>query len=330
MKNKNITTLLHTLKLKRISAVFAPFLIIIILAGMLISGCSTGIEGTRAIKMSRSQHKEILPTEEDKFAEAFISEPLANWKIGKSFVVADSKAALIYEFPNSLNRDSITGQILKYAGYIHRPTPGGKQILTLCFNFGENKVYYPTSRSSIEELSEFCGLDLPMLIEMDMVNLADSVMKDKTFWMRSGLWYDKSGNSIKGIRFIPVVVENVHPGNSVFPLVVDFRTETGSEASVYMNIKSGTGIGAESRTFPSLFYLSNPRSNYPSVSDHVWELIKHGKVEVGMTKEECKLALGSPSEINAGHTWGNLVDYWGYKDGTYLYFEDGRLVNFRN
>ena len=49
-----------------------------------------------------------------------------------------------------------------------------------------------------------------------------------------------------------------------------------------------------------------------------------------MTKEECKLSLGNPTDVNSGHDWNSTIDFWQYPNGSYLRFQDGLLVSFRN
>ena len=90
------------------------------------------------------------------------------------------------------------------------------------------------------------------------------------------------------------------------------------------------GAGNESRTFQNLFSLADPKIKFPGIQDEVWSLIQLGKVRPGMTKEECKLSLGNPSDVNSGHDWNSTIDLWQYTNGTFLRFQDGVLLDFRN
>jgi hypothetical protein len=49
-----------------------------------------------------------------------------------------------------------------------------------------------------------------------------------------------------------------------------------------------------------------------------------------MTKEECRLSLGNPAEVDTGHDYSQTLDLWKYNDGTTLWFEDGILTRIRN
>ena len=87
--------------------------------------------------------------------------------------------------------------------------------------------------------------------------------------------------------------------------------------------------GLESRTFADLFFVADPKIRHSSIRPEIWELICEGKVKSGMTKEECKLALGNPDDVATGHDWNQTIDIWNYKNGMYLQFQDGLLTKFR-
>lgn len=301
---------------------------------LLFSGCSTGIESTRAIKMSRNDRRDTQPSDEERFASAMHSDRLSAWTAGKSFLISDSKAALVLEVPPGVSpdpeRSGLAGKTLRFERVTSRTTPGGGQVAVVEFS-GEDGTYrYKTSKSVQEASETLSGLDIPMLIDLDMVARADSLLRGRRLWTRTGLWYDTEGNTFNGRKFVPVTVEGVRAGNMVFPLRVDIADTDGRKAYLYMNVRAGTGIGAESRTFPSLFSLTDPKLQYPAITPEMWSLIQTGRVAAGMTKLECKLSLGNPDEVNAGHDWSNTIDVWTYKDGTFLRFEDGLLVSFRH
>lgn len=306
------------------------FFIVILFA---IHGCNTGIESTRAIKMSKSEKKELQPTEEETFALQFSSLKLKDWKIGKNFFVADSKAFLILKGDSNPKDSTLTGIILSYDGIESSPTAGGNTVCYIKFvdNNSGKRYYYNTGKNEKISLENIDGLDIPAMIDIDMVENIKVLLKGKELWIRTQLWYDSESNPKEGRKLVPVFINDVANGNMYFPIRIDFsEKDCDTFSSIYMNVKTSTGIGAESRTFPSLFYLNDPRSKYPSISDEVWKLIQNGRVAVGMTKDECRLSLGNPPDVDAGHNWNNTIDIWRYKDGTFLQFQDGLLVNFRH
>ena len=83
------------------------------------------------------------------------------------------------------------------------------------------------------------------------------------------------------------------------------------------------------RDFDGLFDVNDPHSLYPAISAKNWELITRGQVEEGMTKEECRLALGAPRRINQNPDQSGMREYWYYDGGSYLYFVDGLLSQYR-
>lgn len=101
---------------------------------------------------------------------------------------------------------------------------------------------------------------------------------------------------------------------------------SGEEAYLHMNYTSDTH---DSRNFATLFFMNDPKTKYPQISEENWAMIQKGKVSLGMTKEECKLSVGNPDELNAGHSQSQTMDVWQYSDGTYLVFTDGLLTRFR-
>lgn len=60
------------------------------------------------------------------------------------------------------------------------------------------------------------------------------------------------------------------------------------------------------------------------------DLILAGKVRIGMTREMCREAWGSPDDINrSSGSWG-VHEQWVYGLGSYLYFENGILSSIQN
>lgn len=297
---------------------------------LLAIACSTGIEGTKTIKMSRAERRETQPTPEELFATQIVSVPVSEWTPGKRFLIVDEKARLIFDMSAIAPSDSVKGHVLKFEDIELRPEPGGKDVIVLRFSDNGKPVRFRTSRIVGSRQLDMTGLDIPMTVDLDLVDLADSLLTGRSFWTRNRLWYDSDMAPYYGRKFVPVTVSGVRPGSQHFPLTVDFIDESGEKASFLMNVKAESGLGAESRTFPTLFSMTDPKTYYPSIQPEIWDNIRNGKVALGMTKEECKLALGNPTDVDTGHTWGNLVEVWSYKDGKFLYFEDGRLTNFRN
>ena len=294
----------------------------------LCTSCFTGVEGTKKIKLSREDRKALAPSDEEQFFVGIKGSPLPLWEKGKTFIAADDKTILIFD-QQGLPSDPLTvrlgGKYLSFEGIDKRMAPDGKMYVVIVFKNNGNIYVYNTGKT-LEEAETLTSDQLPMLIDNDMVEEVKSLLLGKRLWIKSPLWYDEAGNRISGLKFVAVTIEDVQPASIAFPLKLRFTLDNGKYAWLFMNFGNS---GTESRSFPTLFSISDIRKKYPAISDEVWELICQGQIKTGMTKEECKLSLGNPSEVNSGHDYSQTLDMWHYSDGTALWFEDGLLTRFR-
>lgn len=301
--------------------------LIIAFISVLLCACSTGIESTKTISLSKNDRKALEPTAEEKFMQQISIPVLQQWSPGKSFLVSDDRINLVldaaYVKPGN---EPTAGSILNYRGYESKTNPGGGSELVIVFDSDGRIFKYSTNKTPEVALEKVTSMDIPMLIDLELVNEVKEMLTGKKLWTKSQLWYDSNGNKIEGRKFVPVSVMNVSPGNMVFPLRIDISDPDGNSAMLFMNLRNA---GVESRTFPSIFSLSDPKDKYPAIQPEVWNLIQQGKVKIGMTKEECKLSIGNPSDVNSGHDWNNTIDIWSYTNGAFLRFQDGLLIDFR-
>ena len=298
------------------------------LSPFFLLNCSTGIEGTKTITYSKNEKKELATTAEERFISAISADTLKTWQPGKRFLISDNRASRVFESKENLStkNDSLKGKVIEFKSVFSRITPGGGNQLILSFTDGGTTYNYPTGKSREEALVSITSLDIPMLLDLDMVEQFRKKLKGETFWTRSRLWYDADGEKLAGRKFVPVTITDVSPGDMLFLLHLNITDEAGNSAVLYMN---PVNRGMESRTFPNLFFLSDPKLKYPAIREEIWNLICRGLVTRGMTKEECKLALGNPDEVTTGHDWNQTVDIWNYKNGVFLQFLDGLLTRYR-
>lgn len=301
------------------------------------SSCSTGIEHTKTIKMSKTEQKILLPSPEELFIDSIQPLSLRDWKSNKLFLISDNRALLVYDIYDNTGRrvslDSLANFLIAFDHIEQSDAPSGQKTSSIVFNMltpdhlsSGNHIVYNTNKP-IELAENMIWCDFPMLIDLSMVEDYRNKLKGRQFWIKTSLWYDIDGIPLKGAKFVPVTINDIQIGNSIFPLSVLFH-DGNRIASIPMNM-AGRESGFESRTFQSLFSLSNPKNQYPDISPDVWQLICRGNVKQGMTKTECKLALGAPQEVDSGHDWNNLIDFWRYSDGTFLRFQDGLLIDYR-
>lgn len=295
----------------------------------LATSCFTGIEGTKKISLSRDDRKTLRPSAEEEFFRPVAGEPLSEWTPGREFIAADNKALLIFNqegLPLDPDAVALKGKTLVFEGTDRRIMPDGSYDMTLIFRCGDDRYVYDTGKNLEAAPLEVTSDKIPMLIDLKMIESARTLLRGKKLWTKSPLWYDDAGSRINGLKFIPVTIVDVEPGTIAFPLKVKFTTSDARSAWAMMNFGYS---GKESRSFANLFYLSDLRERYPQIEDDVWHLICRGKVRAGMTKEECKLSLGNPSEVDSGHDYTQTLDLWHYPDGAVLWFEDGFLTRFR-
>lgn len=303
------------------------FNLFVLFAAISAVQCSTGIENTKPITMSRNDRKNLEPSPEEKIMESLKALPLQQWEKGKKFLVSDNRASLVFDPIYNHQDTALGGKTIFFDGIGSKMTPGGSEEAVIRFTDGKDTYTYSTGKKLNSIVSSFTSMDVPMLIDLNLVDQAADMLQGMKVWTRNQLWYDPNGETMRGRKFVPVTIEKVSPGTMVFPLRLDIIDENGKPAMLYMNI--GTS-GIESRTFKNLFYLSDPKLRYPDILPSTWEAIQNGRLVKGMTKEECKLSVGNPADVNSGHDWNSTLDIWQYPNGTYLQFQDGVLVGFRN
>ncbi|MDE6410230.1 MAG: hypothetical protein K2K81_08360 [Muribaculaceae bacterium] len=147
---------------------FSPYIFLI----LLLSGCSTGIESTKTITYSKSERKELTASPEEVFMAGMVPTKLKDWKKGKRFMISDNRAALVLESNSRVWEDSVNikGKEIMFNRILERPTPGGEHQVVIAFTDGVNEYLYPTGKRINEALENLSSLDIPMLIDLDLVD----------------------------------------------------------------------------------------------------------------------------------------------------------------
>ncbi len=293
-----------------------------------LTSCFTGVESTK--KITAEEVEAVKQSAEDAFIENyFVSQGCNEWKAGKTFYYTDEKLSWVFRperptFPDSV---SLKGKIFTYMGSEEVSPFGGEKEVVLLFDCEGYKFRYETGKSAAEiERLKYTPL-IPPFIDMDNLNTARSLLKDRTLYIKSSMWYNAEGKAIEGRKLVPVKVLDVRPGNNVLPVEVWFEDDRGNQAGVYMSLLSSSR--SQYITFDRLFSFENPRLQYKQIEDEAWEQITRGRVKAGMTKDECKLSLGNPHEVKKIPTYSGLREQWIYNSGAYLFFVDGLLSDYR-
>ena len=291
-----------------------------------LSSCFTGIESTPRITDKDVSRRNVVVTDEDRYLAGVLPQQLSDWEPGKQFYVTDGKISLALEPGTSAPE---AGSVIRFLSIRTVPSLTGGDDTELLFadSNGGEAVYRVNASPS--ELSNRSSVSVPFTIEMSLVDSVRSKLKDRELYIRTSLWYDADGNASTGLKYIPVRISSVEPGNLVYPVKVTFDADMDGKpvkASVYMSV--GDSMHS-ARNFASLFSFGNPRDRYPMITDVNWDRIIHGRVATDMTRDECRMALGAPSHIDRYQGTSAYGERWTYENGVYLIFFDGVLSSYR-
>ncbi len=290
--------------------------------------CYTGTETTPRI--DDADVGRIVKSEEERIMEEyFVHEGCHAWQIGKAFAYVDDQLSPVLrpEEDATLSATGLRGKIFTYEGYREVNLYGNKPLVTLIFRC-ENDTYSYQTGKSMQEIAdmEYTPL-IPSFVDMDNVATARALFTGKQVYILTNQWYDANGYRTTGRKLVPVTITDVLPGNNVLPLAVLFTDERDNQGRVYMSTQSSTYT--QILTFDRLFSFTNPRNRHKEITDEMWEAITAARIVQGMTKEECKLAIGLPTEVKKIPTYSGLKEQWIYNTGAYLLFSDGILDAFR-
>lgn len=301
-------------------------------------GCFTGVESTPRIKKSdvRQQQAEGISPEQ-LFLSDITPVPPRLWTPDRQWLVANSRISLIFS-PKSDNTDNLSGHTIRFEGVAPAKSLTGDDAGEVIFRTDDGRrLYYHVPGLTASKIDTLSRLDIPFTVDLDLVARIDSAVTGRKLFIRTPAWYSATThNLIQGLRHIEVQIDSVAPGNENFAAAVFFSIsdsgilaqlkERPHEYMVYMSIGNNR---AATRNFDTLFSFSDPRTAHPEIKDDVWELIIRSRVRNNMTRDEVRLALGSPASVERMPTYGGMIERWSYTDGVYLIFEDGFVTRFR-
>lgn len=300
-------------------------MLLALLSPLILTSCFTGVESTPKINYREEKGAPKGTSAEEEISNEFRLEPFSRWENGKAFYVTSPRISLALSGTTPETAMPTAGDTIIYLGNRTVTDLTGDEIVELRFRLakGGDELIYRTN-STPGKIAERGTLEVPFTIDLSLVKLAADRMRDRRLYIKTNLWSDLDGNATGGRKFVEVTVTDVLAGNEVYPLKVVFADEKGQRHAIFMSAAAGSRWAP--REFPSLFSLTDPRLNYPQISDAVWQKIINSRVDIGMTKLEATLALGSPANIDRGHDHSSAYERWRYSDGVYLIFEDGLLT----
>lgn len=304
-----------------------PAAVAALMALATLPGCFTGVERTAVIKDTTHRSRRA-PEPEQTLLDPAAPLPAGKWLPGKAFMADGGRLDPAYS-PAAAAATVGRGDTLRYDGMRTAPRLSGDTITEIALITPSGaRITHPILSETPEQrrkLSETI-VQLPFAVDLACVDSARTILKGRRLWTLTNARYAPDGTASAGRKFAAVTITDVTPGTADYPLQVRFTEPNGGQSMLLMvtNSKSATA-----RTFNNLFSLTDPRKKHPDISDRVWDLICDGKVELDMTREQCRLALGSPSAVDRRATYSAIVEQWTYENGVYLIFTDGILTDFR-
>lgn len=285
-----------------------------LMALMALPGCFTGIESTAKIKRTAADTAAAIATPEQELIDTAAPQPPGLWKTGKRFIITEGNLGLAFT-PVSATDRLHPGDTIRFAGAEGGVRLTGDSITDLIFITPTGATLTNRIDAPPSALKAMSGrLSVPFTIEADMIDAARTALRGKTLWtLRSGS---------NGRKFERTEVVDVTSGTYDYPLTVVLSS---GDSIRLINDGRNTSSG----TFAYYFSLSNPRTRHPQISDENWERICLGRIAEGMTREECRLALGSPASVDRQVAYNGLIERWVYENGVYLVFTDNILTSFR-
>lgn len=304
-----------------------------------VTSCFTGVDSTPRISAGDVRHRQAADsTAEQIFVRDVVPPPPKTWTPGETRFLIDDEAPLQRIFDGtSAPTECMAGRMLTYQGIVSEPSLTGDSLTVIVLTDRAGNTFNYHSNVPAAAFDTVPRLDIPFMINLGLVEQLNSLLRGNSYYIRTQHWYDGNGKDVYGLRHVQVTIDSVSPGTSLYPAAVYFHLNNeqlqqaasiapGDKRMVLMT--AGHSL-ADNRNFDRLFSFKDPRRQYPDIQPDVWELIIRSRVRPGMSREECRLALGAPDETRQVPAHGSMRDIWQYSQGFYLIFEDGYLTNYR-
>ncbi|MCD8031394.1 MAG: hypothetical protein LUF85_11400 [Bacteroides sp.] len=125
------------------------------------------------------------------------------------------------------------------------------------------------------------------------------------------------------LKYTPLTIEDIEnvsdsPSNAILKL----KDRNGNIYYKKVDLKYDIFI-KNNDYIEDLFGFGDLRKKYPSITEENWALISQGEIRPGMSTEECRLALGSPIQIQQKRD--SRFETWFYQGQT-VEFENGKIL----
>ncbi len=291
----------------------------------LFTACFTGIESTPKITDKELRRQNVTERPDQHILDSISGQKPSEWYTGKEFYVTDARVVRALRILEPGDH-TLEGQVFRLEGIDVVPSLTGEEMIELSFTGPDGLQARYLTNTSRDKWGQVRTYEIPFMIELDLINKIKSSLVGKEYYFKGRRRFDASGRDIEGLRYIPVTITGVSPGDQSKPVRIFFKDSENHIESTLITLGNET---TSLRNFDTQFAPENPRKKYPRITDEVWDLIQHSRVRTGMTPDECRLALGAPDTYRRIPTTAGMVEYWSYNNGSFLTFEDGVLVRFR-
>ncbi len=294
---------------------------------LFFSSCFTGIESTPKISRSdvEKQKADDIVTKETTLAGQMRPLPLSEWEKGREFVVTNNRISLIFS-STPAKLIPVRGDTIIYAGYRKQVSIAATENTVLLFTRKQNPndtLSYRIERE-YSDLASRDYVDIPFTVDLTLTKQARKLLRDKELYILTSSWFDTTGQRTVGRKYVKVKIKDVVPGSEEYPISVVFNDSIRTAMVMFAAYD-----GENKKNFSSLFSFTDPHLKYPSISNENWIAIQNNRVRLDMTKDECRLSLGAPKDVDYGRSYSSTYERWTYTNGSYLIFEDGLLKRYR-
>ena len=245
--------------------------------------------------------------------------PFATWRPGRQFLVTNEKIRLALNTDSKLSH----GDTITYTDVTESTSVAGQIIAAVNFTDSHGSKFSYITNASAKALEDRVEFSLPYAIDLKLLDYCTNKLKGREVYILTNLRVDDNGETTSGKHFIPVTIMDVLPGDDSAPLIVKFTTQEGEIESVRMTVADERHA---TRNFFTLFSFTDPRLQYPAITDATWLKIVDGTVVEGMTRDEVRLSIGAPVDITKDNKTITETERWSYPDGRSLLFENGILI----
>ena len=166
--------------------------------------------------------------------------------------------------------------------------------------------------------SEADCLRLPYLFNIDDIESARTVLIGVKIW----------GTRDTRFPYTPLTIIGVGIGKSTkFQHEILVIDNQGGKHSIQANLSltNALTLEDEDHLFIDHYKFSDPEKAFPRIPKSDWNLIRQGRIRVGMSKDACTLSWGEPDDINTTRGSWEVHEQWVYPRNKYVYFENGKL-----